>query len=79
MLTGMQSPAIIFNHTGLTVRAAPRGDVWQGQLLDERGEVQDEFSYTREAFPGAVIGALRFTDLKFAIRLAARMWLHTEP
>lgn len=79
MLNGMQGSAIVFNHTGLTVRAARRGEAWQGQLLDERGQVQDEFSYTREAFPGAVIGALRFTDLEFAVRLAARLWLLTDP
>jgi hypothetical protein len=75
----MQSAGIVFQHTGLTVRATPSGDSWRGQLLDEHGAVKDEFSYTREAFPGAVIGALRFTDLQFAVRLAARMWLHTEP
>ncbi len=78
MLLDMQSPAIVFTHTGLTVHAAPRGQAWQGQLLNERGEVEDEFAYTRDEFPGAVIGALRFTDLAFAVRLAARMWLHTD-
>lgn len=76
---GMQSAAIVFQHTGLTVRASPHGDSWRGQLVDELGTVKDEFSYTRDGFPGAVIGALRFTDLEFAVRLAARMWLHTEP
>lgn len=75
----MHSAPIVFQHTGLTVRATPRGEGWRGELLDENGDVKDEFSYTREAFPGAVIGALRFTDLQFAVRLAARMWLHTEP
>jgi hypothetical protein len=79
MLSAMQCPAIVFTHTGLTVRATARGSTWQGQLLNEQGEVQDEFAYTREAFPGAIIGALRFTDLRFAVQLAARMWLHTDP
>lgn len=79
ILRSMQSAAIVFQHTGLTVRATPWGEGWQGELLDEHGQVTDEFSYTREGFPGAVIGALRFTDLQFAVRLAARMWLHTTP
>lgn len=79
MLGGMQSEPIVFSHTGLLVRAAPRehGDAWQGQIVDAKGEVQDEFSYTREAFPGAVIGALRFKELDFTVRLAARLWLYT--
>jgi hypothetical protein len=74
----MQRPAIVFQHTGLTVQATPNGELWQGELLDELGQVQDAFAYTREAFPGAVIGALRFTQLGFATELAARMWLHTH-
>lgn len=79
MLLRMQSPAIVFQHTGLLVRAAPRGEAWQGEIVDAQGQVQDEFSYTREEFPGAVIGALRFTELDFAVRLAARLWLYTDP
>ncbi len=79
MLWAMQSEGIVFNLTGLLVRAAPCGDAWQGQIVDAHGAVQDEFSYTREAFPGAVIGALRFTELDFAVRLAARLWLYTDP
>lgn len=78
MLSRMCSEPIVFSHTGLTVRAALRGEAWRGQIVDARGEVQDEFSYTREAFPGAVIGALRFRDLDFAVRLAARLWLYTD-
>lgn len=74
----MHSDPIVFSHTGLTVRAALHGDAWQGQIVDAHGEVQDEFSYTREAFPGAVIGALRFRELDFAVRLAARLWLYTD-
>ena len=79
MLTRMESSAVVFNHTGFTVRAMPCGEAWRGQLLDQNGRVQDEFAYTREAFPGAVIGALTFTDLEFTVRLAASMWLHTDP
>jgi hypothetical protein len=78
MLRGMQRPAIVFSHTGLTVHATPHGELWQGQLFDARGQLQDAFAYTREAFPGAVIGALRFSELGFATALAARMWLHTS-
>ena len=78
MLCGMKRPVIVFSHTGLTVHAEPSGEVWQGELLNERGEVQDSFAYTREAFPGAVIGALRFSALGFAPTLAARMWLYTD-
>jgi len=77
MLKRMERPAIVFSHTGLTVHAAPLGELWQGELLDERGELKDSFAYTREAFPGAVIGALRCGALGFATSLAARMWLHT--
>jgi hypothetical protein len=74
----MKRPAIVFSLTGLTVHAEPSGELWQGELLNERGEVEDSFAYTREAFPGAVIGALRFSALAFATTLAARMWLHTD-
>lgn len=75
----MESEPIVFDHTGLTVRAALRDGAWQGQIVDARGEVQDEFAYTREAFPGAVIGAFRFKELDFTVRLAARLWLYTDP
>jgi hypothetical protein len=78
MLRGMQSPAIVFTHTGLTVHASQQGERWHGELLNEHGELQDAFAYTRETFPGAVIGALRFPDITFALELAARMWLHTD-
>jgi hypothetical protein len=74
----MNRPAIVFTHTGLIVHAAQRGEHWQGELLDARGELQDVFAYTREAFPGAVIGALRVSDVAFAPQLAVRMWLHTD-
>lgn len=77
MLGDMKRPAIVFRHTGLTVHAAPAGEVWQGELLDEQGRLKDAFAYTREAFPGAVIGALGCGELGFATELAARMWLHT--
>ena len=73
----MQSPAIVFRHTGLTVHAAPSDGGWRGELLDELGRVRDAFSYTRETFPGAVIGALGVPDLAFAVKLAERMWVHT--
>ncbi len=74
----MLQEAIVFEDAGLTVRAVPQGaEQWHGELLDERGQVKDVFSYTRDAFPGAVIGALRVRDVAFAPRLAARMWLHT--
>ena len=78
MLEAMQRPAIVFSHAGLTVHASLRGELWHGELLDEQGEVRDGFAYTREAFPGAVIGALRFTQLGFATELAVRMWLYTS-
>jgi hypothetical protein len=74
----MKRPVIVFTHTGLTVHAAQNGDHWLGELLDSRGELKDVFAYTREAFPGAVIGALRVRDVAFAPQLASRMWLHTE-
>jgi hypothetical protein len=73
----MQNKAVVFSHTGLTVHAESHGELWQGRLLDEHGAVQDSFAYTRETFPGAVIGALRFRALGFATTLAARMWLYT--
>ena len=78
MLRAMQSPAIVFTHTGFTVHAAPHGEGWHGELLGPGGQVQDQFAYTRDAFPGAIIGALRCTDLSFAVQLALRMWLHTD-
>jgi hypothetical protein len=78
----MQSPDVVFIHTGLTVHAAAVDEQerrhFRGELLDQDGTLQDAFAYTREAYPGAVIGALKFTDLSFAVALAARMWLHTE-
>lgn len=74
----MSNRAVVFSETGLIVRAACEGDVWRGQLLNQRGEVEDEFAYTRDTFPGAVIGALRVSDIGFAPRLARRLWLHTE-
>ncbi|HYP91532.1 MAG TPA: hypothetical protein VEQ59_25365 [Polyangiaceae bacterium] len=74
----MKRPAIIFTHTNFTVHAARHGELWQGELLNERGELTDAFAYTREAFPGAVIGALTCAELGFAPALAARMWLHTN-
>jgi hypothetical protein len=73
----MECEPIVFEHTGLTVRAAACGDTWQGEIIGAGGEVEDVFAYTRDAFPGAVIGALRFKDLDFTVRLAARLWLHT--
>jgi hypothetical protein len=73
----MKRPAIVFTHTGFTVHAARHGDHWQGELLDARGEVTDVFAYTREVFPGAVIGALLVRDVAFVPQLASRMWLHT--
>ncbi len=72
-------PAIVFSHMGLTVHAEPQGELWRGELLDEQGVVKDSFFYTREVFPGAVIGALCFGALGFATSLSARMWLHTAP
>ena len=82
MLAGMRNPAIVFKHTGFTVHAAPAagewGGAWRGEILTERGEVHDGFSYTRDYFPGAVIGALRVRDIAFAPKLAARMWVHTQ-
>lgn len=74
----MRSPAIVFTHTGLTVHATPAEGGWRGELLDGMGRVRDAFSYTRETFPGAVIGALAIPDLGFAVELAARMWVHTS-
>lgn len=78
-MASMQRPAIVFSHTGLTVHAIEQGDHWRGELLDARGELKDVFAYTRDAFPGAVIGALRVRDVAFAPQLAYRMWLHTQP
>ena len=78
MLGRMQSPALVFKHTGFTVHAAPDGNGWSGEILSPGGQVQDQFAYTRDAFPGAVIGALGFTDLGFAGPLALRKWLHTD-
>jgi hypothetical protein len=82
MLLGMRDPAIVFQETGFTVHAAPNGapdgSEWRGELIDATGEVHDGFSYTRDGFPGAVIGALRVRDIAFAPKLAARMWLHTH-
>jgi hypothetical protein len=77
-MAGMQRPAVVFSHTGLTVHAEQHGDHWQGELLDAHGQVKDVFAYTRDAFPGAVIGALRVSDVAFAPKLACRMWLHTD-
>lgn len=74
----MSKRAVVFSETGLLVRAACHGEIWRGQLLNDRGEVEDEFAYTRESFPGAVIGALRVRDIAFGPRLARRLWLHTE-
>jgi len=78
MLVGMRNPAIVFTQTGFTVHAAPDGAEWRGELIDSSGEVHDGFSYTRDGFPGAVIGALRVRDIAFLPKLAARMWLHTH-
>jgi hypothetical protein len=77
-LLGMRDPVVVFRHTGFTVHAAPSGGEWRGEILDDAGELQDGFSYTRDGFPGAVIGALGVRDLAFAPQLAARMWLHTD-
>lgn len=77
----MRNPAVVFRQTGFTVhagRAAGVGGEWQGEILDERGQLHDGFSYLREGFPGAVIGALRVGDIAFATKLAARMWLYTD-
>lgn len=73
----MQSPAIVFTHAGLTVHAALTEAGWHGELLDSLGQAFDCFSYTRETFPGAVIGAFAAPGLSFALELAGRMWLHT--
>ena len=73
----MKKPTIAFVHTGLTVHAAPCGEAWCGEILDEQGDVLDVFAYTREEFPGALIGALTFAEVSFAVSLAARLWLHT--
>ena len=82
MLLGMRDPAVVFKYTGFTVHAAPSRDErrgeWRGEILDEAGELHDGFSYTRDGFPGAVIGALRVRDIAFAPQLAARMWVHTD-
>lgn len=67
----------MFVHQGLTIHAEPRGEGWYGEILDERGEVLDGFAYTREGFPGAVIGALSFPEVSCTTALAARLWLHT--
>ena len=75
---GMRDPAIVFEETGFTVHAAPNGSEWRGELIDAAGDVHDGFSYLRDGFPGAVIGALRVRDIAFAPKLAARMWLHTH-
>ncbi len=74
----MNKPTIAFVHAGLTIQAAPCGEAWCGEILDELGEVLDVFAYTREEFPGAVIGALCFPEVSFAFALAARLWLHTS-
>jgi hypothetical protein len=73
----MRKPTIAFVHSGLTVHAAPCGEAWCGEILDEQSEVLDVFAYTREEFPGAVIGALAFPEVSFSTTLAARLWLHT--
>ena len=78
MLFGMRDPVVVFRHTGFTVHAAPSGGEWRGEILDDAGELHDGFSYTRDGFPGAVIGALRVRDIAFAPQLAARMWVHTD-
>lgn len=74
----MKKPTIAFVHAGLTIHAGPCGEAWCGEVLDELGEVLDVFAYTREVFPGALIGALCFPELSFASALAARLWLHTS-
>ncbi|HEX2876383.1 MAG TPA: hypothetical protein VHP33_34255 [Polyangiaceae bacterium] len=74
----MRDPAIVFKQTGFTVHATQSGSEWRGELLNERGEVHDGFSYIREGFPGAVVGALRVSDIAFAPQLAARMWVYTD-
>jgi hypothetical protein len=77
----MRNPAVVFRHTGFTVhagRAAGTEAEWRGEILDERGKLHDGFSYVRDGFPGAVIGALQVRDIAFATKLAARMWLHTS-
>ena len=76
-MAAMKRPAIVFTHTGLTVHAVEQGEHWQGELLNAEGKVEDVFAYTRDDFPGAVIGALRVSDVAFAPQLAARMWIHT--
>ena len=78
MLLAMRDPAGVFKYTGFTVHAAPSGGEWRGEILNDAGEVQDGFSYTRDGFPGAVIGALRVRDIAFAPQLAARMWVYTD-
>jgi hypothetical protein len=77
----MRTPAVVFTHTGLTVHASRSSlaeQAWRGELLNEHGLVEDVFAYTREHFPGAVIGALRVPDVAFATQLAARMWVFTD-
>ena len=77
----MRTPAVVFQHTGLTVRASRESSEeleWRGELLNEQGSVEDVFAYTRERFPGAIIGALRVPDVAFATQLAARMWVFTD-
>ncbi len=76
-LRGMKRPAIVFAHTEFTVHAERAGELWHGELIGHDGQVRDCFAYTRETFPGAVIGALRVSALSFVTTLAARMWLHT--
>ena len=78
MLFSMRDPAIVFEETGFTIHAAPDGAEWRGELIDSAGKLHDAFWYTRDGFPGAVIGALRVADIAFAPKLAARMWLHTD-
>ena len=73
----MRKPSIVFVHQGLTIHAGPCGEAWCGEILDEQGQALDVFAYTREGFPGAVIGALLFPEVSFATSLAARLWLHT--
>ncbi len=74
----MRDPAIVFKQTGFTVHATACGSDWRGEILNDAGEVHDGFSYIREGFPGAVVGALRVADIAFAPQLAARMWVYTD-
>jgi hypothetical protein len=73
----MKEATIAFVHAGLTIQAGRCGAGWCGQIVDELGEVLDVFAYTRDGYPGAVIGALSFPEVSFATALAARLWLHT--